>query len=99
MRRFQMRNRVLALFPVVTLVTMIVLCTSVLIAQAPSGTKSFDPTATDPEKSVNAAAERAKAEAAAVNWTPPRTAWGDPDVQGYWSSDVCSSDQIGRAHV
>src|SRR5437870_7371180 len=69
---------------VVTVMTMIVLCTPVLVAQAPSGTKSFDQTATDPEKSIKAAADRAKAEAATVTWTPPRTAWGDPDVQGYW---------------
>ena len=79
-----MRNRVLALFAVVTVMTMIVLCTAVLVAQTPSGTKSFDTTATDPDKSIKAAADRAKAEAASVNWTPPRTAWGDPDVQGYW---------------
>lgn len=22
----------------------------------------------------------------AQNWTPPRTAWGDPDLQGFWPS-------------
>ena len=48
---------------VVTVMTMIVLCTPVLVAQAPSATKSFDATATDPEKSIKAAADRAKAEA------------------------------------
>src|SRR5438309_559767 len=78
-----MRNRVLAPLAV-TLMMVVLLWTPVLVAQAPSGTKSFDPTATDPEKSVKAAADRAKAEAATVSWTPPRTAWGDPDVQGYW---------------
>jgi hypothetical protein len=29
--------------------------------------------------------------AAARNWTPPKTAWGDPDLQGVWTSD----DSIG----
>ena len=25
--------------------------------------------------------------APAANWTPPRTAWGDPDLQGTYSND------------
>jgi hypothetical protein len=29
--------------------------------------------------------------AAARNWAPPKTAWGDPDLQGVWTSD----DSIG----
>jgi hypothetical protein len=29
--------------------------------------------------------------AAASNWTPPKTAWGEPDLQGAWTSD----DSIG----
>jgi hypothetical protein len=29
--------------------------------------------------------------APASNWTPPKTAWGDPDLQGVWTSD----DSIG----
>src|SRR5437870_9863368 len=78
---FQMRNRVLALLAV-----SILLCAPVLIAQAPSGTKAFDPKAVDPEAAIKAAAAAAKAAAAAAaaNWTPPRTAWGDPDLHGYW---------------
>jgi hypothetical protein len=57
-------------------------------AQAPSGTKSFDATVTDPDAAIKAAAEEAKAAAAAENsnWTPPRTPWGDPDLQGYYLS-------------
>src|SRR6058998_964332 len=75
-----MRNRVLAL-----LAAVVILCVPVLMAQAPSGTKAFDPKAVDPETAIKAAAEAAKAAAAAAaNWTPPRTAWGDPDLQGYW---------------
>jgi hypothetical protein len=29
----------------------------------------------------------AQAEAPRGNWTPPKTAWGDPDLQGVWTSD------------
>jgi hypothetical protein len=79
-----MRNRVLTPLAAVTLVMLAVLWAPVLLAQAPSPPKSIDRTAIDPEASIKAAAERAKAEAALRNWTPPRTAWGDPDLQGYW---------------
>jgi len=54
-------------------------------AQAPSGTKTFDPTATDPQAAIKAGADDArKAAAAAKNWKAPRTAWGDPDLSGYY---------------
>ena len=26
-------------------------------------------------------------EPAPANWTPPKTPWGEPDLQGVWSSD------------
>jgi hypothetical protein len=38
-----------------------------------------------------AATAVAQTKAAAGNWTPPRTQWGDPDLQGIWTSD----DSIG----
>ena len=77
-----MRHRLLALGAV----ALMVLCTPVLVAgQAPSGTATFDPTTTTTEEAITAAAERGRAAtAAAANWTPPRTAWGDPDLQGFW---------------
>ena len=37
---------------------------------------------TPPSESVAVAAERKQT---AREWTPPRTAWGDPDLQGVWS--------------
>src|SRR5256885_2327297 len=78
-----MRKRVLAPLAV-TLVTVVVMRAPVLVAQAPSGTKSFDPKAVDPQASIKAAADAAKAAAALANWPPPRTPWGDPDLRGYW---------------
>ena len=58
-----------------------------LVAQAPSGTRSFDPTITDTDAAIRAAAEAAKtAQAARATWIPPRTPWGDPDLRGYWLS-------------
>jgi len=79
-----MRNRVL-LFAALTLVIMVALWAPGLAAQAPSPAKHIDTTAIDPEVAIKAAEAAAKAaEDAARNWTPPRTAWGDPDVQGYW---------------
>ena len=72
-----MRNRA------VTLVMLVVLWTPTLVAQAPAA-KSIDRTATDPAAAIKAAADAAKAAAAITNWTPPRTAWGDPDLHGYY---------------
>jgi hypothetical protein len=63
---------------------VVVLWAPVLVAQAPSGTRSFDATAVDPNAAIKAAAEAAKAEEAIKNWTPPRTPWGDPDLRGYY---------------
>ena len=54
-----------------------------LVAQAPSGTQSFDATAVDPQASIKAAIAAAKAEAAS-NFTASKTAWGDPDLRGYY---------------
>ncbi|OFW04923.1 MAG: hypothetical protein A3I61_17115 [Acidobacteria bacterium RIFCSPLOWO2_02_FULL_68_18] len=54
-------------------------------AQAPSGTSAAVPTTVDPDAAIKAAAERMRAEAAALkNWTAPRTPWGDPDLRGVW---------------
>ena len=80
-----MRTRVLVPLGAVTLMMVVAGWAPVLIAQAPSGTKTFDQTATDPGAAIKAGTEAAKkAETAAANWTPPKTAWGDPDLHGYW---------------
>ena len=79
-----MRARALVAWGAVALLMAIGLWAPVLFAQAPSGTKTFDATAVDPSAAIKAAADAAKAVAAPANWTPPRTPWGDPDLQGYW---------------
>src|SRR5436309_3587304 len=81
-----MRHRALVPWATVTLVMVVAVGRSVPAAgQAPSGTKTFDATATDTAASIKAGAEAAKAAAAATkNWMPPRTPWGDPDLQGYY---------------
>src|SRR5207247_8868532 len=73
---------------VAVLVMVIALCAPVLVrAQAPSGTATFKATVTDTETAIKEAAEAAKAAAAAAsNWTPPRTPWGDPDLQRFYLS-------------
>ena len=58
---------------------------AIVKAQAPSGTKTIDITTVDPDAAIKGAAERMRAEAAALkNWTVPRTPWGDPDLRGVW---------------
>ena len=81
-----MRTRVLVPLAAVTLVMVFGLCAPVRAGQAPSGTKSFDPTTTNTDAAIKAAADAARAAAAVANWTPPRTSWGDPDLQGYYLS-------------
>jgi hypothetical protein len=75
--------------PIVSLVAVTCVMVAVqrvpIAGQAPSGTKTFDPTAVDTGAAIKAAAEASKtADAASKSWSPPRTAWGDPDLQGYY---------------
>jgi hypothetical protein len=58
---------------------------AIVKAQAPSGTKPIDITTVDPDAAIKGAAERMRAEAAALkNWKVSRTPWGDPDLRGVW---------------
>ena len=34
---------------------------------------------------------------APANWTPPKTPWGEPDLQGVWSSDDATFPASGRS--
>ena len=56
-----------------------------LVAQAPSGTKSFDPKTTNTDAAIKAAADTFKAaEEIRKTYKPPKTPWGDPDLRGYY---------------
>src|ERR1700739_2095584 len=45
-----------------------------------------------------AAAPAVKSAAAAPRaWTAPKTPWGDPDLQGTWTSDDCIGTPMNRA--
>ncbi len=79
-----MRTRIFVPCAAATLV-MVLGVWAVGVAQAPSGTKAFDPTTTSTDAAIAAAAAAARTAAAArANWTPPRTPWGDPDLRGYY---------------
>src|ERR1700679_3077823 len=43
-----------------------------------------------------AAPARGKAAPAANSWTQPKTPWGDPDLQGTWTSDDCIGTPMNR---
>ena len=78
-----MRTRFSVALGAVALVMVLPLWALIAAAQAPSGTRSFDPTAIDPQASIKAAIETAKQEAAS-KFTAPKTPWGDPDLRGYY---------------
>jgi len=42
------------------------------------------------------ASAQAKAVPAAKTWTQPKTPWGDPDLQGTWTSDDCIGARLDR---
>ncbi len=79
-----MRNRILVTSSAVALSLILAWWTPILVAQAPSGTKAFDPKTTNTDAAIKAATEAAKAAASIKNWKPARTSWGDPDLSGYW---------------
>src|SRR5947207_15225583 len=44
----------------------------------------------------SAIAQAAKSAPGAKHWTPPKTPWGDPDLQGTWASDDCIGTPLNR---
>ncbi len=68
-----MRTRVLGPFGTVVLVLLVLLWAPVrVVAQSPSGPAALAANVWDPTAPAQS------------GWTPPRTPWGDPDLQGYW---------------
>src|SRR5947209_7863015 len=43
-----------------------------------------------------ARAQAAKTAPSAKSWTQPKTPWGDPDLQGTWTSDDCIGTPLNR---
>ena len=41
-------------------------------------------------------AQSAKTAPASNNWAPAKTPWGDPDLQGTWTSDDCIGTPMQR---
>jgi hypothetical protein len=79
-----MRTRILVTTGAVAAALLVASLGTAIMAQAPSGTKAFDATTTNTDAAIKAASEAAKAQAALKDWKPGRTAWGDPDLGGYW---------------
>jgi hypothetical protein len=79
-----MRTRILVTAGAVAVALLVASWGPAIMAQAPSGTKTFDPTTTNTDAAIKAASEAARAAAALKDWKPSRTAWGDPDLRGYW---------------
>src|SRR5262245_56917072 len=82
-RRLRMRNRFLRTAAV--LIMAFRWYGLVLGAQAPSGTKSFDPKQTNTDAAIKAAAEITRAaDEARKTFKAPKTPWGEPDLRGYY---------------
>src|SRR5712691_3677150 len=77
-------RRVSVVLVTVTLVMVVAWWPPGLLAQAPPGSKTFDPTVVDPQKAIAAAVAAFKQAQAIQNFTPPKTPWGDPDISGYY---------------
>jgi len=61
---------------------IIALCAAAGLAQAPSGNKKIEAAVTDPQAAIKAAAAAFKQAKPIPNFTPPKTAWGDPNISG-----------------
>jgi len=67
----------------------------VLVIALPAAAQSPKPAAT-PAVTGAKAAPAARSAPAAKGWAPPKTPWGDPDLQGTWTSDDCIGTPLSR---
>jgi hypothetical protein len=65
-------------------------------AAAQSSILATMPDAAEPTDLRSVPAESTAAAAANPEWDPPRTSWGDPNLQGVWSSDDMRSVPMNR---
>src|SRR5438876_8086592 len=77
-------RRVSVVLVTVTLVMVVAWWSPGLLAQAPSGSKTFDPSVVNPQAAIAAAVAAFKQAQAVQNFTPPKKPWGDPDLSGYY---------------
>jgi hypothetical protein len=70
-------------------------CISALVAMAAIGLGQAASSQTEAAPAAKKAPVAAPAPAAKV-WTQPKTPWGDPDVQGTWTSDDCIGTPLQR---
>src|SRR6201988_4280374 len=70
-------------------------CISALVAMAATalGQAASPQTKAAAAQTKAAAAKRATA---VSSWTQPKTPWGDPDLQGTWTSDDCIGTPLQR---
>jgi len=79
-----MRTRRVVVAVVTVTLSAIAWWVPAVVAQAAPGTVKFDPTVVDPQASIKAAAAAFKQAQAIDNFRPSKTAWGDPDISGYY---------------
>jgi hypothetical protein len=70
---------------------------SMLASSAPLGAMAAIFALTAGPALGQAAPAQTKAAPAAKSWTQPKTPWGDPDLQGTWTSDDCIGTPMNRA--
>jgi len=72
-------------------------CISALVAMAAIALgQTTSNQAKAPAADKGSAAKKVTATPAANSWTQPKTPWGDPDVQGNWTSDDCIGTPLNR---
>ena len=72
-------------------------CISALVAMAAIALgQAASSQAKAPAADKGSAAKKVTATPAATSWTQPKTPWGDPDVQGTWTSDDCIGTPLNR---